>query len=138
MPTVRDYMTTDIVSRDHEETVRAAAEAMDAEEIGDVLVLRDGELCGIVTDRDLVVRVLAAGRDADETTLGEICSDRLHTTTPDADLDEVGMEMREHAIRRMPVVDDGDVVGVLSIGDLAIVLDEESALADISSAPAQE
>lgn len=138
MATVSEYMATDLVTRDATDTVRTAAQAMDAEEIGDVLVMKDGELCGIVTDRDLVVRVLAEGKDADDTTLDQVCSHEVTTTTPDADLDEVGVTMREQAIRRMPVVDDGEVVGILSIGDLAIVLDEDSALAEISAASPQE
>lgn len=138
MATVSEYMATDLVTRDATDTVRTAAQAMDTEEIGDVLVMKDGELCGIVTDRDLVVRVLAEGKDADDTTLDQVCSHEVTTTTPDADLDEVGVTMREQAIRRMPVVDDGEVVGILSIGDLAIVLDEDSALAEISAASPQE
>lgn len=138
MATVSEYMATDLVTRDATDTVRTAAQAMDTEEIGDVLVMKDGELCGIVTDRDLVVRVLAEGKDADDTTLDQVCSHEVTTTTPDADLNDVGVQMREQAIRRMPVVDDGEVVGILSIGDLAIVLDEDSALAEISAASPQE
>lgn len=138
MPTAREYMATDLVTRDAADTVRVAAQAMDAEEIGDVLVMDDGELCGIVTDRDLVVRVLAEGLDPETTTLGDICTKELRTTTPDTDLDVIGNQMREHAVRRMPVVEDGEVVGMLSIGDLAIVLDEHSALAEISAASPQE
>ncbi len=138
MATVREYMATDLVTRDATDSVRTAAQAMDTEEIGDVLVMKDGELCGIVTDRDLVVRVLAEGRDVDDTVLGDVCTHELTTTSPDADLNDVGIEMREHAIRRMPVVEDGEVVGIVSIGDLAIILDEHSALAEISAASPQE
>lgn len=138
MPAVREYMTTGLVSRDHQEPVRTAAQVMDTEDIGDVLVTDDGELCGIVTDRDLAVRVLAEGRDADDVTLGDVCTHDLHTAAPDEDLQDVAQRMREAAVRRIPVVEDGKPVGIVSLGDLAIVLDERSALADISAAPADD
>ena len=138
MPIVREYMATDLVSREHQESVRTAAQAMDQEDIGDVLVTDGGDLCGIVTDRDLVVRVLAEGGDADDVTLGDVCSHDLHTAGPDEDLQEVARRMREAAIRRVPVVEDGEPVGILSIGDLAIVLDDQSALAEISAASSDE
>ena len=101
--------------------------------IGDVLVMDDGQLKGLVTDRDIVVRVLADGRDPGKTPIAEACSPDLVTVTPDDDADTAVRRMRERSVRRVPVVKDGRPVGVLSIGDMAIERDERSALADISA-----
>lgn len=116
--------------------LREAACIMRDSQIGDVLVCDDdGTLSGIVTDRDLVVRGLAQGCDMDRTTVGEICTGELVRLSPGDSVDEAVHLMRDRAIRRVPVVQDGRPVGILSIGDLAQMRDPESALAEISSAP---
>jgi CBS domain-containing protein len=112
--------------------VREAAQAMREQDIGDVLVAEDGRLRGIVTDRDIVVRGVADFDDLTTCSLGDVCSDQLLTATPDEAADAAITRMREAAVRRIPVVDDGQPVGVLSIGDAAIERDPRSALADIS------
>ena len=105
-------------------------------EIGDVLVVReDGSLCGLVTDRDLVVKGLAEGLDANSAMIEEICSHNPVTLSSDQTVKDAVKLMREHDIRRLPVVDGGDLVGIVSLGDLAIEKDPGSALADISQAP---
>lgn len=134
-PTVRDIMTKDPVVCETTSTVKEAAERMRDHDIGDVLVVNDNSLYGIVTDRDIVVRALAEGKGPEQTTLGDIASRDLDTVAPDDDAGEVVRRMRSDDIRRVPVVEDGVAVGILSIGDLAIELDSESALADISAAP---
>lgn len=131
---VRELMTTDPVTLPASTSVRVAAQRMRADDIGDVLVEDDGRLCGIVTDRDLVVRVLSDDIGSESITLGEVCSSDLHTVSPDDDLDAAVKIVREHAVRRIPVVEDQTAVGILAIGDLAVALDEDSALADISAA----
>jgi len=116
-------------------SVRDAAELMRESDIGDVVVLENNQLCGIVTDRDIVVRVLADGGDPAMVTVGEICSRELTTVPPTASIDDVVRLIREKAIRRLPVVEeDGEVVGIVSIGDIAVARDRESALADVSAA----
>ncbi|MFH9347917.1 CBS domain-containing protein [Kitasatospora sp. NPDC017646] len=119
-------------------SVRDAARWMRATAVGDVLVSDDvsgdGRLCGLVTDRDLVVRVLAAGRDPDGTNVGDGCSSELASVAPDDDVERAVELMRRHALRRLPVLDDGRAVGVVSIGDLARERDPDSALAGISAA----
>ena len=116
-------------------SVRDAAELMRESDIGDVVVLENNQLCGIVTDRDIVVRVLADGDDPAMVTVGEICSRELTTVPPTASIDDVVRLIREKAIRRLPVVEeDGEVVGIVSIGDIAVARDRESALADVSAA----
>src|SRR5262249_44732120 len=104
--------------------------------IGDVIVLNaDGTMCGIVTDRDLVVRGVAAQRDLDKTEIGDVCTGALVRLPPTASLEDAVKVMRERAVRRIPVVNDGKVVGIVTIGDLARAVDPKSALAEISAAP---
>ncbi|MBC7291028.1 MAG: CBS domain-containing protein, partial [Actinotalea sp.] len=87
----------------------------------------------IVTDRDLVVRVLAVG-GSPEDPVRQACSSNLVTVTPDLTLAEAGQVMREHDVRRLPVTVGDELVGIVSIGDLAIEKDPHSTLADISAA----
>lgn len=131
-------MTSDPVIVDAAASVMKAAEAMRLSDIGDVVVRKDGKLCGIVTDRDIVVRVLAAGKDPKTTTLESICSQELLIASPDQQVSEAVAVMRERAIRRLPVVQDGNVVGIVSLGDLALAMDRASALGDISAARANQ
>jgi CBS domain-containing protein len=132
-----EVMTTAPACLDPSDTVVEAARMMREEGIGDVFVCTDGRLTGIVTDRDLVVRALAdGGGDPREVTLGEIASEGLVMLEPDDTAETAVILMRARAIRRLPVCEEGRPVGVISIGDLAIERDSDSALADISSAPA--
>ena len=136
--TVQDVMTPDPITLPETAVIVDAARKMREVGIGDVVVLHGETVCGIVTDRDIVVRGVAEERDPRSTTLGEICSRELRTLSPN---DQIGMAvrlMREHAIRRLPVVEGGRPVGILSLGDLAIGHDPESALADVSAAPPNE
>jgi CBS domain-containing protein len=93
-------------------------------------------MCGVVTDRDIVVRAIAEGKDPDSAKLEEICSHDIVTVGPDDPVDRAVQLMRQRAIRRLPVVDGEKPIGMVSIGDLAIELDENSGLADISAAEA--
>jgi len=132
---VADVMTPDPVVCGADASLVEAATAMRDRNIGNVLVERDGALCGIVTDRDIVVRGLAEGNDPGELTLGDIATTELETVSPNDDVDEVVSKMEGSAVRRIPVVDGGRAVGILSIGDLAEDQDRNSALGQISSAP---
>lgn len=133
---VREVMTSAPVTLRPGQPLTTAAAAMRDQGIGAVLVADDGTLKGIVSDRDIVVRAVADGRDPGSTTLADVCSSDLVTVTPDEDADEAVRRMRQHAIRRIPVVaEGGKPVGIVSIGDLAIERDERSALADISAQP---
>jgi len=129
-------MTPDLKSLEATASVRAAAELMRESDIGDVVVLENNRLCGIVTDRDIVVRVLADGSDPGMVTVGDICSRELTTVPPTASIDDAIRLIRQKAIRRLPVVEDnGEILGIISIGDIAVAKDRESALADVSAAP---
>ncbi len=103
-----------------------------------LLSARTVRLCGLVTDRDLVVKGLAEGLDASSATIEEICSHNPVTLSSDQSVEDAVKMMREHDIRRLPVVDGGDLVGIVSLGDLAIEKDPKSVLADISKAPAKQ
>jgi CBS domain-containing protein len=96
-----------------------AAGLMKQEDIGALPVVRDGELVGLVTDRDLVIRVLAERRDPMEIRVGDVMTKAPITVTPDMRLSQARDLMAEHAIRRLPVVKADQVVGILSLGDVA-------------------
>jgi CBS domain-containing protein len=130
---VSDLMTSAPVSLRPAQPLTEAAKAMREQGIGSVLVVDGGRLKGLVTDRDIVVRAVAEGRDPGRTTLAEVCSPDLVTAAPNDDADTAVRHMRERGVRRIPVVDGDRPVGVLSIGDMAIERDERSALADISA-----
>jgi len=131
---VSEVMTENPTMLDAAETVADAARAMRDRGIGDVVVEEDGRLCGIVTDRDIVVRAVAEGRPAADVRLRDICSADLVTVQPDTAVEEAVRLMREKALRRLPVMRGQDVVGIVSIGDLAIERDPDSALGAISAA----
>ncbi|CAL9347222.1 Hypoxic response protein 1 [Streptomyces sp. enrichment culture] len=131
---VRDIMTGDPVTVEPQTSVTAVARIMRDQDLGAVLVTDGDDLRGLVTDRDLVIRALAEGGDPERTTVAGACSDDLVTVRPDEELDHAVQVMREHAVRRVPVVDEGHPVGIVSLGDLAMERDPESALGDISVA----
>jgi CBS domain-containing protein len=135
---IRDVMTPDPVALDATATVVDVARAMRDGDIGSVVVLAEERVIGIVTDRDIVVRALAEGRDPAVTPIGEICSYELHAMPPGDSVAAAMRVMRENAVRRLPVVKDGRLVGILSLGDLAQLRDRDSVLADICAAPANK
>jgi CBS domain-containing protein len=132
---IREVMTGMPVTVERNQSLVDGARMMRDAAIGDVLVTDNGRLAGVLTDRDIVVRCVAEARDPGDTTVGECCSSDPVTVTPEDDVDKAVQLMRERAVRRIPVVEDRQAVGVVSIGDLALVRDEGSALADISAAP---
>jgi CBS domain-containing protein len=131
--TVRDLLKGDPVTVEASATVQDAAKLMDENDIGNVLVVENNEVQGIVTDRDIVVRVVAKGEGTDAS-VREAATTDLETLEPDASIDDAIKKMEQGNVRRLPVVEDGKPVGVISLGDLAQAKDKDSALADISSA----
>jgi CBS domain-containing protein len=136
--TVRDVMTPQPTTLPASSKVSDAAAAMADRDIGAVVITKgDMQVVGILTDRDIVVRGIAARRDPWTTLITEILShDDLATTTPDTTVREVIGIMRSKAVRRLPVVENGRLVGIVSLGDLAIEEDPQSTLADVSGATA--
>ena len=133
---IRDVMTTQPVALQAMASVVDAARAMRDSDIANVIVLENGQICGIVTDRDIAIRGVAEGRNISSLTLGDICSRQLTTLSPTDSVDDAVLLMREKALRRLPVVEGGKPVGIVSLGDLAVTQDPHSALGNISSAPA--
>jgi len=133
--TVKEVMTKNPVACDASATAREAATAMKERDTGAVIVERDGKVFGIVTDRDIVVRAVAEGKQPEQVKLADIASKDLTFLSPSDPVDKAVKMMREKAIRRLPVVENNKPVGVLSIGDLAMERDGGSVLADISAAP---
>jgi CBS domain-containing protein len=132
---VHEVMTDNPLTVPSGTPLTEAARLMRDRDVGDVLVTDDGQLRGIVTDRDIVVRAVADARDLQSTTVGEVCSADPVVVGPDADADDVVVLMRTRAVRRVPVVDDRQrLVGVVSLGDMAVERDTRSALAEISAA----
>ena len=136
--TVRGVMTSAPLRCQTNAPVVEAAQLMRDNDIGDVVVVDGADIAGILTDRDIVVRLVAEGLDPSTTEVSAICSREVVTVGPGDDLDTAVRLMREHAVRRLPVVEAGAVVGIVSLGDLAIERDETSALAEISEAPPDE
>ena len=124
---MRDIMSPAPVSMAATEPVSAAARAMKERGIGTVLIVTDGRLSGLVTDRDIAVRVLAENRDPVTTRVGDICSTELAVLGPDDDVEQAARLVRERAVRRIPIVQDGTPVGVVSLGDLALERDQKFA-----------
>lgn len=131
---VHEVMTDAPVTVGSHATLVEAARLMRERNIGDVFVVDDGRLRGIITDRDIVVRAVADARDLQATTVGDVCSCDLVDVSPDDDADRAVLVMRARAIRRVPVTIGDRLLGVLSLGDMAVERDPKSALADISAA----
>jgi CBS domain-containing protein len=115
---VRDVMTSGPIGVDYHASVAEAARAMRDWGVGAVLVVSDQALYGLITDRDLVVRAVAECRAPDEP-VGPLSTGDLIGVDADQDVAEAARLMREHAVRRLPVVADGAVAGVVTLGDLA-------------------
>lgn len=131
---VRDVMTPDPVGVYYDQTIAETARVMRDSGVGAVLVVNGDSLSGVVTDRDLVVRGLADGAGPDSP-VGPLCSAKLVGVEASANVTEAEQLMGEHAVRRLPVIDAGQIVGIVSMGDLAATSsDGESPLAAVSKA----
>ena len=124
---VREIMTTEVATAAPDNTLDEIAVMMKNEDAGSIPIVADGELRGILTDRDIVIRCIAEGKEPTDTTAEEILSEALHTIEPDAEVEEASELMAEQQIRRLPVVEENRLVGILAIGDIAVNEDEETA-----------
>jgi CBS domain-containing protein len=134
---VRDVMTAEPIVLQQDQSIADAAQAMRDSAVGAVLVVDGDRLCGLVTDRDIVVRAVAEARPPGSP-VGQVVSPDLIAVSADDEADDAARVMQAHAIRRLPVMDHGRIVGIVSIGDLAVSRGEDSALADISAAEPSE
>lgn len=133
---VQAVMTKDPVTLPDTATAMEGARLMREKNIGDVIVTCNGEVCGIITDRDIVVRGIAEGKNPAQIKLSELCSHEMATVSPMDSVDTAIQIMREKAVRRLPVIEGRKAVGIVSLGDLAIERDRNSVLGQISAAPA--
>ncbi|MBA3738796.1 MAG: CBS domain-containing protein [Actinobacteria bacterium] len=132
---VKEVMTPGPITLDRDASLAEAARLMRDRGIGDVIVVEGDDAEGIVTDRDIVIRGVAEGADPNTTRLGQVLSGDLTSVAPDDPVERALELMREKAVRRLPVLEGGKPVGVISLGDLAIQQDAGSVLADISNEP---
>jgi CBS domain-containing protein len=122
---IRDVMTANPSAVEPDKSVVEAARIMKQQDAGVFPVTENGRLTGMVTDRDIAIRVVAEGKDPGSTTVREVASTDLVTIDPQQDLDEALRLMAQHQVRRLPVVEeDGRLVGVLAQADIARVGDD--------------
>ncbi|MFC3458809.1 CBS domain-containing protein [Massilia haematophila] len=121
MQTIQDVMTRDVETISPQETVQRAAQMMDELNVGAIPVLDGGKLVGMITDRDITVRSVAAGQAPGSTRVGDVMSTDVRTCTTRQTVDEVLGQMGDVQIRRVPVIDEDsqEVVGIVSLGDMA-------------------
>nr|MDT0658549.1 CBS domain-containing protein [Micromonospora sp. DSM 115978] len=133
MTTVGEFMTTRLVTMDGSDTLTAAAQEMRDSAIGDVIVTDGDAVIGIVTDRDITVRAVAEQLDTDTATLNQILSQDVITVNQYDDAVAAADLMRTYGVRRLPVIEEGRLIGLVSLGDLAVEREPQSVLADISA-----
>lgn len=115
---VREVMTPGVVAVRPDASLVEAAQLMRAQDIGDVLVTVDGRVLGVLTDRDIALRAVADGADPLTVSAQAVCTPNPVVVGPDDAVSAAVGLMRDHAIRRLPVVEDGRPVGMVSLGDL--------------------
>ena len=135
---LREVMTKTVVRIHPEESVSVAARMLEHYNIGALPVCgSDGRMCGLVTDRDIVTRCLAAGRMPGTTTVGQVMTAKVIAARPDMDASAAASLMGREQIRRLPVLENGRLCGMVSLGDLAVKeessIDAGDALTEISS-----
>ena len=139
MPTARDIMTPDVTCVAETETVLDAARKMADLGVGSLPICgSDNRLKGMLTDRDIVVKCIAEGRDPSSTKVSELAEGKPVTIGADDSVDEALRTMKNHGVRRLPVIDGHDLIGIVSQADIARNLPEEKAgdlVEAISSAP---
>jgi CBS domain-containing protein len=134
-PSVQSVMNTPAVALASHDSVAQAARLMSEHQVGSVLVVDDENVTGIVTDRDLALRVLAPNLPA-TTPVADVCTEKVTSLSPQDDVQSALRTMREVGVRRLPVIENGRLVGALSLGDIAITDDAGPTLRDICATPA--
>ena len=136
---VRDTMTQNPRSIDASTSVVEAAQLMREGHIGSLPIIDDEQLVGMITDRDIATRVVAQAVDHTKTSVGDVSSRDLITVEPDRDLDEALQLMARHQVRRLPVVENGRLVGIVAQADIALSENEMTGkLVEAISAPSEQ
>ena len=133
MPKVKDLMTENVVTIDGNKTVNEAAALMTQNDVGDLVIMDGNTPVGIITERDFVRRILAVGKSAG-TTVSEVMSSPLKVIDPEAPIKEAARIMVKKRIRRLPVIKDNKLVGIITAADFARHLSKKSWSEDISEA----
>lgn len=126
-------MTVKDIARPREELVSASpdtslpelAQLMDERKVGCVVIETDGDPTGIITDRDFAIMVVGEGKDPTELTAADVMHRDPYTADADDGVFELCATMREHGVRRMPVVEDGKLTGIITLDDLVVLLEQE-------------
>ncbi len=134
---VKDIMTKNVAYVNPDSTVVETAQLMQKHNVGSIPVCDQTGVIGIVTDRDIVVRNIAHGNDPKQTPVRDVMTAQVTTVTPDADMTEVSKMMATNKVRRLPVVDNNMLVGIVALGDVAtdagFTMEVSDTLAEISS-----
>lgn len=135
---VQDIMTKHVIGVSPEESVEVAARTLNRHNVGALPVCTaDGKLCGMVTDRDLVIRCVAVGKSPAETSVRQVMTSQVTSVKPDMDVGAAAHLMGRQQIRRLPVTENGKLCGMVTLGDMAAredsVMDAADALMDITS-----
>lgn len=136
MRRIRDVMTPEPLLVSETASIQEAGQLMRDHGVGALLVVDSaGHVAGMITDRDIVVRACAEGRGPERTPVTSTCSDEtIAMLSPEDDVREAAVVMREKAIRRIPVIENGRPIGIVTLGDVAAAEDPDSALGEISRA----
>ena len=122
---IESYMQKDVKTCTENATIDSVAKIMSTYDIGSVIIVKENIPIGIFTERDLVNRVVAKGKNSTKLTVGEVMTKKLHTVNKDKKLREVYHVFVTNRIRHLPVVEDGYLVGIVSLKDIARVVDEQ-------------
>jgi CBS domain-containing protein len=124
---IREVMTSNPRAIEPSTSVQEAAKLMRDQDVGPIPIVESGLVAGILTDRDIVLRVVAEGKDPSSTSAGEVASRDLVTVDPEQTLDEALRLMAKHQVRRLPVCEeDGRLVGIVAQADVALQADDRS------------
>ncbi len=117
---VKEIMSKDVASLNTEDSVERAAQLMKQYDVGSIPVCRQEKIIGIVTDRDIALRSIADGKDTKQQKVQEIMSSNPVVGSPDMEIDDAARIMSEKQIRRLPIVDNNSLVGIVALGDISV------------------
>lgn len=123
---ISEVMTTDLITLNQNSSVQECAQLMKKFNIGTCLLTNGNKLAGILTDRDIVLRLIADDLSASDSKCKDFMTPSPVSVSPDTDVHEAATIMAEHQIRRLPVIQNGALVGIVTLGDLAVETDKEA------------
>ena len=117
---IREIMTKDVASLRSDDSIERAAQLMKQYNCGSIPVCTQDKLIGIVTDRDIALRSIASGKDATRQRVGDIMTDQVVFGSPDMDVNEAASLMSDRQIRRLPIVENNNLIGIVALGDISL------------------